>query len=126
MYLILDTETTGVAPTARIVSISWAVYDESAAELVLAHHIIIPEGFTIPVEASAIHGISGCVAGGLAGVWLGTGAIPEGWTEALAKNPPLGVLLERFVCASGQKGGESHAIPFPGDCIGAAKRGASV
>lgn len=58
MYLILDTETTGVAPTARIVSISWAVYDESAAELSLAHHVIYPDGFTIPVEASAIHGIS--------------------------------------------------------------------
>lgn len=47
-----------MAPTARIVSISWAVYDESAAELSLAHHIIYPDGFTIPVEASAIHGIS--------------------------------------------------------------------
>ena len=58
MYLILDTETTGVAPTARIVSISWALYDETAAELSLAHHIIYPDGFTIPVEASAIHGIS--------------------------------------------------------------------
>jgi DNA polymerase III epsilon subunit-like protein len=58
MYLILDTETTGVAPTARIVSISWALYDESAAELSLAHHIIYPDGFTIPVEACAIHGIS--------------------------------------------------------------------
>jgi DNA polymerase-3 subunit epsilon len=58
MYLILDTETTGVAPTARIVSISWALFDESATELSLAHHIIFPDGFTIPLEASAIHGIS--------------------------------------------------------------------
>ena len=58
MYLILDTETTGVAPTARIVSISWALYDESAAELSLSDHIIYPDGFTIPPEASAIHGIS--------------------------------------------------------------------
>ena len=34
------------------------MYDESAAELSLVHHIIYPDGFTIPIEASAIHGIS--------------------------------------------------------------------
>ena len=45
-----------------------------------------------------------CVAGGLAGVWLGIGVIPERWTEALAKNPPLGDLIERFVSASVPKG----------------------
>jgi DNA polymerase III epsilon subunit-like protein len=58
MYLILDTETTGVTPTDRVVSISWALYDESATRLLLTHHIISPDGFSIPREASAIHGIS--------------------------------------------------------------------
>lgn len=58
MYLILDTETTGVTPTDRVVSISWALYDESATRLLLSHDIIYPDGFSIPREASAIHGIS--------------------------------------------------------------------
>ena len=46
---------------------------------------------------------TGCVAGGVAGVWLGIGAIPGCWIEALAKDPPLGELIERFVCVSGGK-----------------------
>jgi ADP-ribosylglycohydrolase len=45
---------------------------------------------------------TGCVAGGLAGAWLGIGAIPRCWIDGLAKNPLLEDLLERFVCVSGE------------------------
>lgn len=58
MFLILDTETTGVTPTDRIVSICWALYDSTASEITAQYHIIYPEGFTIPAGASAVHGIS--------------------------------------------------------------------
>ncbi len=43
---------------------------------------------------------TGCVAGGLAGVWLGSDAIPNAWKDALAKNPPVEELIERLVGAS--------------------------
>jgi DNA polymerase III epsilon subunit-like protein len=58
MYLVLDTETTGVKPTDRIVSMAWAVFDETGTEVVLRHHLVIPDGFTIPRDATAIHGIT--------------------------------------------------------------------
>lgn len=58
MFLILDTETTGVTPQDRIVSICWALYDAAATEITVHHHIIYPVGFTIPDGATAIHGIS--------------------------------------------------------------------
>jgi DNA polymerase III epsilon subunit-like protein len=58
MFLILDTETTGFGPSARIVSISWALQDGTGSELCHATHLIYPEGFTIPAAATAVHGIS--------------------------------------------------------------------
>ena len=58
MLLVLDTETTGVKPTDRIVSMAWAVFDETGTEVVLRHHLVIPDGFTIPRDATAIHGIT--------------------------------------------------------------------
>ncbi len=43
---------------------------------------------------------TGCVAGGLAGVWLGVDAVPAGWKDALSKDPPLDGLIDRFVAAA--------------------------
>jgi DNA polymerase III epsilon subunit-like protein len=62
MFLFLDTETTGVTPRDRIVSICWSVYDADAGELGTEHHVIYPDGFTIPPEAARIHGITTRVA----------------------------------------------------------------
>ena len=58
MYLFLDTETTGVTPQDRMVSICWALYDSDGEELMIKHHIIYPEEFDIPDHAVEIHGIT--------------------------------------------------------------------
>lgn len=58
MYLVLDTETTGLSPRDRIVSICWAIYDTDGDEISTAHHIVYPNGFTIPADATAVHGIT--------------------------------------------------------------------
>ena len=58
MYLFLDTETTGVTPMDRIVSICWSRYDSRARHITTTNHVVRPDGFTIPNGASAIHGIT--------------------------------------------------------------------
>jgi DNA polymerase-3 subunit alpha len=69
MYLIFDTETTGIprnksAPLTdlenwpRLVQIAWQVHD-SKGKLVSQHNYIIrPNGFDIPFKAEEVHGIS--------------------------------------------------------------------
>lgn len=69
MYLIFDTETTGIphnktAPITdlenwpRLVQLAWQLHDSTGK--LLSHHsyIIQPEGFDIPFKAEQIHGIS--------------------------------------------------------------------
>ena len=69
MHLFFDTETTGIpgnwnAPLSdidnwpRLVQIAWLQYDNKGRELSERSYIIKPEGFTIPHNASQIHGIS--------------------------------------------------------------------
>lgn len=66
---LFDTETAGlpknyrVPPSAgdnwpRLVQIAWEVHDEGGSILSKADHIIKPEGFSIPLTASEIHGIT--------------------------------------------------------------------
>jgi len=62
MYLFLDTETTGITSEDRIVSICWSLYTDSKKKVSTSHHIILPDGFTIPAGAVAVHGISTAVA----------------------------------------------------------------
>ena len=69
MYLIFDTETTGLprnfnAPITdldnwpRVVQLAWQLHDE-AGELVAQQDFIIrPDGFNIPFESERVHGIS--------------------------------------------------------------------
>jgi DNA polymerase III subunit epsilon len=72
-FLVLDTETTGFPlknlkataknifnwNTCRIVQIAWEVYAniESEAPITRKCYMIRPNGFTIPTDSSAIHGI---------------------------------------------------------------------
>ena len=69
MYLIFDTETTGLpqnwkAPLTdfdnwpRLVQLAWQVHDDQGELVDVKNYIIKPEGFDIPFNASKIHGIS--------------------------------------------------------------------
>lgn len=69
MFVILDTETTGFprdwrAPVSdvnnwpRIVQLAWVLCDEQGNEHRRSSKIVRPEGFTIPLAAARIHGIT--------------------------------------------------------------------
>ncbi len=69
MYLIFDTETTGLpknfdAPHTdldnwpRLVQIAWQLHDAKGKLLSAQNLIVKPEGFTIPYNAEKVHGIS--------------------------------------------------------------------
>ena len=69
MYLIFDTETTGLpqnwkAPLTdfdnwpRMVQIAWQMHDEKGSLIDVKNFIIKPEGYDIPYNAEQIHGIS--------------------------------------------------------------------
>lgn len=73
MYLVFDTETTGLpknyqAPLddflnwPRIVQIAWAIYDESGQLWESANYIIKPDGFVISDEVAKIHRITQALA----------------------------------------------------------------
>ncbi|MEM7381298.1 MAG: DNA polymerase III subunit alpha, partial [Bacteroidota bacterium] len=69
MYLIFDTETTGLpkrwdAPISdtdnwpRCIQIAWQLHDELGNMLDHQDYLVKPEGFNIPYDAEKIHGIS--------------------------------------------------------------------
>jgi DNA polymerase III epsilon subunit-like protein len=69
MYLFFDTETTGLprnwkAPVTdlgnwpRMIQLGCLLYDDSGKELGSINTLVRPEGFIIPPDAAAIHGIS--------------------------------------------------------------------
>ena len=69
MYLIFDTETTGLprdfnAPLdqfnnwPRLVQLAWQIHDSEGKLIDVQNYIIKPEGFNIPINAQEIHGIS--------------------------------------------------------------------
>ena len=69
IYLFFDTETTGLpqnwkAPVSdtnnwpRIVQIAWVLSSQEDGRLETKDFIIKPEGFSIPIESSDVHGIT--------------------------------------------------------------------
>ena len=69
MYLFFDTETNGLprnwkAPVSdlsnwpRMIQVAWILCSGDGERLESASYIIRPEGFEIPAEASAVHGIT--------------------------------------------------------------------
>ena len=69
MYLIFDTETTGLprnwsAPITdtdnwpRCVQIAWQLHDENGKVIEHQDYLVKPDGFNIPFDAERIHGIS--------------------------------------------------------------------
>jgi len=68
-HLVFDVETTGLpknwkAPVSdlqnwpRIIQMGWLIYDSNSALIHSEAHIIKPNGFTIPGDSVAVHGIS--------------------------------------------------------------------
>ena len=73
MYLIFDTETTGLpkrwdAPLTdsenwpRCIQIAWQIHDASGELIAHEDHLIQPDGFTIPFDSEQVHGISTALA----------------------------------------------------------------
>lgn len=73
MYLIFDTETTGLpknwnAPITdsdnwpRCIQIAWQLHDEMGRVIEHQDYLVKPEGFDIPYDAERIHGISTALA----------------------------------------------------------------
>ena len=73
MYLIFDTETTGLprsfsAPITdtdnwpRVVQLAWQLHDEEGKLVRRKDALIQPNGFTIPYDSERIHGISTALA----------------------------------------------------------------
>ena len=73
MYIIFDTETTGLpkrwkAPLTdsenwpRCIQIAWQVHADSGELLSHEDYLIQPEGYTVPYDAEQIHGISTALA----------------------------------------------------------------
>ena len=69
MYLIFDTETTGLprnykAPMTdlnnwpRCIQIAWQLHDEMGAVIEHDNFMVQPDGFNIPFDSEKIHGIS--------------------------------------------------------------------
>jgi DNA polymerase III subunit epsilon len=69
MYLFFDTETTGLpknwkAPVTdlnnwpRLVQLAYLLYDSNGNKISEGDHIIKPDDFIIPEDASRVHGIS--------------------------------------------------------------------
>ena len=69
MFLIFDTETTGLpldknAPLTnfnnwpRMVQLAWQIHDANGKFVKAENHIIKPESYIIPINASMVHGIS--------------------------------------------------------------------
>ncbi len=69
LYLVYDTETTGLpknwgAPVEdvenwpRIVQFCFGIYNEKGKEISFSNFIIIPEGFEIPAAVAEIHGVT--------------------------------------------------------------------
>jgi DNA polymerase-3 subunit alpha len=69
MYIIFDTETTGLprdynAPMSdvdnwpRLVQLAWQLHDAQGKLISNHNYIVKPEGFTIPYNAEKVHGIS--------------------------------------------------------------------
>ena len=73
MYLIFDTETTGLpkrwnAPLTdsenwpRCIQIAWQIHDAKGAVISHEDYLIQPDGFTIPFDSEQVHGISTALA----------------------------------------------------------------
>jgi DNA polymerase III epsilon subunit-like protein len=111
MILFFDTETTGLpknwkAPVSdtsnwpRLVQLAYLMYSETGLQQKAVDFIVKPEGFTIPSDASAIHGIT--------------------TAKANSTGKPLKTVLEDFKAAvEGATTIIAHNISFDEKIVGA-------
>jgi DNA polymerase III subunit epsilon len=111
MYLFFDTETTGLARNwkapisdvsnwPRIVQLAWVECDDRGAIIREAEWIIKPDGYTIPLEASRIHGIT--------------------MEKAVDVGVPMNQALAEFSAAvAGHTFGVAHNLKFDESVLGA-------
>lgn len=111
MYLFFDTETTGLprnwkAPVSdlnnwpRLIQLAYLYYDKDGKKIASGDYIIKPEGFTIPIDVSRIHGIS--------------------TEKALREGKPLMDVLHQFQSIVGQASYlVAHNMSFDEKIIGA-------
>ncbi|MGA1029525.1 MAG: exonuclease domain-containing protein, partial [Flavobacteriaceae bacterium] len=111
MYLIFDTETTGLpkrwdAPLSdsdnwpRCIQIAWQIHNASGELIAHEDYLIQPNGFTIPFESEQVHGISTALA----------------QTEGI----PLAQVLEKFTAALAQTTFVvGHNVSFDRNIMGA-------
>jgi DNA polymerase-3 subunit alpha len=80
MYLIFDTETTGLpkrwdAPITdtdnwpRCIQIAWQLHDDMGKLIEHQDYLVKPDGFNIPYDAERIHGISTELAAEKESLW---------------------------------------------------------
>jgi DNA polymerase-3 subunit epsilon len=73
MYLVFDTETTGLPKSRearisdvdnwpRVVQLAWESFDPRGRKTYARSYVIRPDGFRIPKDAVAVHGISTSIA----------------------------------------------------------------
>ncbi len=111
MYLIFDTETTGIprnktAPLTdlenwpRLVQIAWQLHDANGKLIAQHNYIIKPEGFDIPYKAEQIHGVS--------------------TKRAITEGHDISIVFEAFIFDLGRtKQLVGHNIEFDVNIIGA-------
>ncbi|HET9486625.1 MAG TPA: 3'-5' exonuclease, partial [Chryseosolibacter sp.] len=111
MYLIFDTETTGIphnktAPISdvdnwpRLVQLAWQLHDARGKLISRQNLLIKPDGFDIPYKAEQIHGIS--------------------TKRAMAEGHPISTVLDQFMTDLGQSSLlVGHNIEFDISILGA-------
>ena len=126
MYLIFDTETTGLpkrwdAPITdvnnwpRCVQIAWQLHDEMGKLIEHQDYLVKPEGFNIPYDAERIHGISTELA---AAEGIALGEVLEKFYSTLSKakfivGQNLGFDINIMGCEFHRMGVESPMSSMP-------------
>jgi len=111
-FFVFDSETTGLPARRnipiedvdgwpRVVQLAWAIYDERGRLEKAESHIIKPDGFRIPADATRIHGIS--------------------HDRALAEGRPVREVLKRFIkeLESPVDAAIAHNLTFDRSVVGA-------
>lgn len=103
LYVVFDSETTGL-PSGRsnphLVQLAWSVHDSEGTVLSEKNYTIRPDGFSIPLASTRVHGITN--------------------EMALASGVPLTHVIERFLLDADVDGARlvAHNISFDAKVIG--------